>query len=1336
MDSRPLSMERLDMNKFNVKLFLYLLGGTVLCAVALFLVHSFQSGRIADALLWQVRHAEEQGDLKGTAHYLGRYLEFEPNDLNERAHLGRTLADPKLANTWKSCQRALFALEHVVSQDPQRHELRKPLARVAIELGRLDLARSHLDVLAKALPGDGEVQFLCGQWHEAQAARKDTRAARVEFTRARKCYEQAITRSPKKITYYVRLASLFRHRLDDPKQAVEVLNRARRQAPNHAGVLLMSAGLAQEKQEFDTAWKYINQGRQRYPRNPKFCEAAASLYIEQNKRAQAIDCLRRGLNTLPSAAHPRLLWTLANLLLDRDEKNDGDGKRRCEPLPRAQLQAAGKEIARLGNVNAPPGQVEYLQARLCICRDEWSKAAQILERVRPTLVGSPQLTMQIDLFLGECYEHLDQPAQRLAAYQRAVKDDPHTLPLLTVSALGGLAEAQWAIGQREEALRTFQDAVAVPRAPPTAWLDYARRLIAFHRQEKTPRWNEVAQVLDQAEKAFVRAKQAPPIDLTLLRADALSAQPRHADVAEARLVEDCNRWPNKVELWSARILLVENRGETDRARQLLEEAERRLHDRVELRLARARQLVHREGLAARPGLERLGRNFKHFKPEEQSELLRGLAEASYRIGDLGEAARLLSRAADLPLHRKDLGIRLRLFDLYLQAKKPAEMGKVVEQVRRLEGEQGTWWRYGKASLLIWQVKEKQQPPGRLEEAEELLREVDQQRRDWLAVPLARAEIADLRGNVKEARERYQDAANLAQKSSSRVRRQLIEQGQSLVARGEPSLEAERKLRHAVAVASDAPETWVSLVQYLAATGQKEKAKQEIQKARELLGQTGEGMLALGQCYEAVGQGEEALQWFQEAAKSKSNDVAVIRGVANFYLRVGLTRNAEELLHHVMERKIKARDADVAWAKRGLALLWASGSNYPQFQKALPLVGLRLAGDGRVIEDDRLPPQERDETQRARARVLASQGSRPFRTRAIAYLEDLARRKPLPPDDQFLLASLYEAQGEADWPRAEKLMHALLAGDGANPTHLAHFAQGLILRGKLKEAEPYLARLERLEKIRGEAGTLGSVELRARALEVGGAPDRAQALLQSYAAGKNADPRKVLTFAAFLARRNRLTEALDQCQRAWQTDAPPEVVGGACVAALRSGQPTPGQCARVERWLREALDRKPDRPTLAVLQVQLADLFDLRGRYQEAEALYRQVLKEDPDNVMALNNLAWLLAYKRGKAAEGLRHINHAIEVLGPRAELLDTRAVVYLAQGEAAPAIADLERATADAPSPGRYFHLARAFKKARQSTRALDAFKKARAAGLELKRLHPAERAAYDRIANQLDQR
>ena len=51
------------------------------------------------------------------------------------------------------------------------------------------------------------------------------------------------------------------------------------------------------------------------------------------------------------------------------------------------------------------------------------------------------------------------------------------------------------------------------------------------------------------------------------------------------------------------------------------------------------------------------------------------------------------------------------------------------------------------------------------------------------------------------------------------------------------------------------------------------------------------------------------------------------------------------------------------------------------------------------------------------------------------------------------------------------------------------------------------------------------------------------------------------------------------------------------------------------------------PAAGLLRPKLAAIYCRQGRYDEAEALFRSVLRDDPGNVEALNNLAWELALR-------------------------------------------------------------------------------------------------------------
>jgi tetratricopeptide (TPR) repeat protein len=200
---------------------------------------------------------------------------------------------------------------------------------------------------------------------------------------------------------------------------------------------------------------------------------------------------------------------------------------------------------------------------------------------------------------------------------------------------------------------------------------------------------------------------------------------------------------------------------------------------------------------------------------------------------------------------------------------------------------------------------------------------------------------------------------------------------------------------------------------------------------------------------------------------------------------------------------------------------------------------------------------------------------------------------------------------------------------------------------------------------------------------------------------------------------------------------------AAVAILRNHKPSEAlltkhaqwheQRRRVESALRDTIAK--DTKDIAS-RMYLADLMELQGKYDEVEKLCREVLKESDTNLVALNNLAWLLGQKADQAAEALPLIERAIETHGPRPELLDTRAIVHLNLGSTDKALRDLERVVNEAPTPMRLFHLSRVYEKARNSTQALAMLRQANEQGLTLQQLHPAEQAEYQRVITELGKR
>ncbi len=355
----------------------------------------------------------------------------------------------------------------------------------------------------------------------------------------------------------------------------------------------------------------------------------------------------------------------------------------------------------------------------------------------------------------------------------------------------------------------------------------------------------------------------------------------------------------------------------------------------------------------------------------------------------------------------------------------------------------------------------------------------------------------------------------------------------------------------------------------------------------------------------------------------------------------------------------------------------------------------------------------------------------------------------------------------DNSKANQLFLELLTSPGGrdNTSFLADYVRFLLRTGDVAGAERWLAALREREP---EAPR--TVELHARVLERQGRGDEVPALLKKLVErefdhkdpkdprilrqaalileqlGRPAEaekmyhryvsavgekqPESTILLANFLARRNRLAEALDALD-AVAARCPLERVAEAGVSALRLCEARGPDYRRVERWIDAGLK---DRPRSADLLLSLADLRDAEGKYDEAIALYRKVLEVRPDDAVALNNLAWLLALHANQPAEALGLLERAFAVVGPAPQLLDTRAVIRARAGRPQEALQDLEDAVAQSPDGLRYFHLTQVRFTLKDRDGARAAWKNSRDLGIKRYEVHGLEREAYRQIQEEMN--
>ncbi|HEY1376194.1 MAG TPA: tetratricopeptide repeat protein, partial [Gemmataceae bacterium] len=557
-------------------------------------------------------------------------------------------------------------------------------------------------------------------------------------------------------------------------------------------------------------------------------------------------------------------------------------------------------------------------------------------------------------------------------------------------------------------------------------------------------------------------------------------------------------------------------------------------------------------------------------------------------------------------------------------------------------------------------------------------------------------------------------------------------------------QAEAALVHARDLAPTAPEPWVNLVRFLVSTGHADRARAAVVEAgKHLTAPT--ALPGLAQCHLAVGQKDRAAELYRAAVKGAGDNAAVLRAAAGFFLQAQRHQEAMDVLVRLSKHPDKAASG---WALRVRSLLLAATHDPAKEREALAL--LDSTGGQPAAADS----AEAVESQRVRAKVLALQ-KEPAKWRdAARILDGLIERKRALPEDYLLAAQLYEKLKE--WPRARSLYARLVELTGAGPAALADAARGFARHEDVAAARKALDRLDATAP-----RELATKEIRARVLHLEGKTAAAVTLLEECGRGPDGDlqaaagvlkdlgefaeaeklyqafaetkrPGAALPLIYFLIERNRPGEALDLCDRSWDTARAVDMAQAALYAVDRMPADR-GRLGRLDARLAAATAEHPDDVNLLAAQ---AMVYSFQGRVDDAVATYRRLLRKQPRHASGLNNLAWLLALQGGHGEEALDLVNRAAEVAGYNPVLEDTRAVARLTLGRkdaAVTAVSELEQLITTAPSPTLFFHLAEAYEQAGRRADAARMWQQAKGRGLTRDGLHPLERPAYERLDRDL---
>ncbi|MGA7499844.1 MAG: tetratricopeptide repeat protein [Isosphaeraceae bacterium] len=1251
------------MRKLHVRFLVGFMTVLGLCGGGTYLLHRVQMGRHASSLLDRARSAEAGGNLTMAEESLSLYLGLKREDSAAWAWFAR-LTDGQTKNP-RGRERVFLVNEEALRKNPDDRKLERRCAELAIELERHNDARRHLIHLNDAIQPDpdkaaeaAELEDLLGQCEQPES----------KFAEAERHYRKSIALDSTRVVTFDRLARLLRQDLKNPaaadraieemlkanpKSALAHVNRWRyhrefgpaadssdivlalKLGPDDAEVLIAAAELARQSKDLVGARKHIDRGLDRHPENAGFYQMAAELEMAENHADRAEAVLRRGIAAVPSNVPLKML--LAETLISGN-KLDGE-------------EGAIAWIERLRRLGLADGYAQYLDGRVSMAKQRWDGAIKSLESARAVLVADTMITPRINLMLAECYGRVGAEEHRLDALRQLVESDR-----APDSARVELARS---LARSDKLDQSIAMLLPIVERKPELRLDLVRLLI-----QKTSRQPRDQRNWQEAEHSLVQAEQALPREiekLVILRVDLLLAQDRLANALSV-LSSAQAKDPRNLQYRLALARLTQRKGESTAALQILEQAAKDLGPNLDLQLARLDYWGLEAGDAAKAAVAKLAETRGQIPDANRPDFLDRLALVEMLRGE-PTLARQYWREL-VALEPGNLRVLLALFNLSMEAADHADALGLVSSMRKAEGEQGTFWRFAHATLLIDQAR-RGENKARKASADDLgvLRglasELAERRPDWWGAPLLQAEIAELEGRDDDVVAAYRRAIDLGNSQPAIVRRLigvLSDQKRfddidrlvtNLRDRGiaaedlaiATAFNAIRKkdyergfalARSVIPASSTRYGDHLALGRILMTSRKVEEAGKEFRQAVKLAPSVPETWRSWVEYLARTNQAQAAREAAAAAEKALS-PVGSTLTLAQCHWTTGEASKAEALFRAA----IKDRPHDAATLR--LAASFFLDQNYPD--RAAPLVAELFKPETKASQADvawakrsemmlgfaagvkpeqveqalrrveqnlKSDPNDLD-AQRMRAVLLSMQFSR--RKESIQAIESLDRAQELTPRERFLLVTLYSAEG--DWPNCRSEMRKVLEDGRRQPRHLVFYVNLLTRLGELDEAEKWLRALKPL--VPGDQTGL-VLDLEAKLLRAR-KQDRELALLIRNYVQQNPDQMRV---GAVLFDRFGLLKEAEQAYRADMARNPNETARVLALIDFLARQDRPQEAldlceSAVRTW-------RPEAVALAGLAIYKAKSVTEPQR-RKVEAWLQEMVHQKPDNLVLNTKLA-------------------------------------------------------------------------------------------------------------------
>jgi len=276
-------------------------------------------------------------------------------------------------------------------------------------------------------------------------------------------------------------------------------------------------------------------------------------------------------------------------------------------------------------------------------------------------------------------------------------------------------------------------------------------------------------------------------------------------------------------------------------------------------------------------------------------------------------------------------------------------------------------------------------------------------------------------------------------------------------------------------------------------------------------------------------------------------------------------------------------------------------------------------------------------------------------------------------------------GQKKFEDSKNLLTGMMKSNPNSPDVYYQFGKSLLAEGKAKEAEAAFQRAYELNPLNNQS-LLGVVESEIQQ----GQPERAMTILQNEA--KKAPNRLdlLLLMGTTAKRENKFEEAMGYFTRVLNGLDKKSKTRADLYLQLADCYRMSGDLNNAVANLQKAREILPE--SEIVLQ-DLGRVMDQAGHRSEARQAYEACLKVSPNNVVVLNNLAYLMAESNADLDLALNYAQKAKGLNPNLSEISDTYGWILLKKGLAEQAIPVFQDLVNRVPTSASYrFHLAKAY--------------------------------------------